>query len=231
MRSFVSALLLLPAGIVLMMALSGCATGVDIRGDDSSAFFPFVRVSVPLVSDAAKADETPETASSSRGKVLRQGLLALDLETMRVRGNDENPSRRRIFTLSYATLALRGSTRPAWLGGLYFEGLAGLQRAVIDSTSEIGVIRDVNDRATGWLIGIGAGYAFSDRLTVHARSQAGLVGPLSDVASREVMATYWFNRHAALSGGYRWCEYSNEFFSAKVDFQWSGPAVGLELAF
>jgi len=217
------------AGILILTMLaslsvfSGCNGDIHVRGNDNDAFFPFVRVSVPFVRDDPKAD-----GSGSR-PALPQGNLALDLDAMTVRGYDDDPTRQRLFTLDYTALILRGSTRPRWLGGLYFEALAGLHQTDLVSTSDIAL--DLTAQEAGWLIGLGAGYAFSDRLTLHVRTQAGTVGAPGAIDIQEAMATYWFNRHAALSAGYRSCTYFNELGIFGFEFVWRGPAAGLTLSF
>ena len=222
---------ILLATVLLSLPLcSGCNGDIHVRGNDNDAFFPFVRVSVPIIRDVPKSEkQTPESERSRSLPALPQGNLAIDLDAMTVRGNDEDPARQRVFTLDYMALALRGSTRPRWLGGLYFEALAGLHRTDLESTSAIG--GDLTAQEAGWLIGLGAGYAFSDRMTVHVRSQAGTVGVPGTIDIQEAMATYWFNRHAALSAGYRSCAYFNELGIIGFDFRWRGPAAGLALSF
>jgi hypothetical protein len=221
---------LLVAALAPLLLLGGCNGGIDIRGNDNDAFFPFVRVSVPIIRDVPQSGEpSPEAGGARTVPALPQGNLAIDFDAMTVRGHDDDPTRQRDFSLHYEALILRGSTRPRWLGGLYFEGLAGLHRTDLESTSPLGL--GLTAKEAGWLIGLGVGYAFSDRMTVHVRSQAGTVGAPGALALDEVMGTYWFNRHTALSAGYRSCEYFNELGIIGFDFRWRGPAAGLALSF
>jgi hypothetical protein len=226
-RAPARAFLLLLTATASLAFLGGCAGGIDIRGNDNDAFFPFVRVSVPIIRDVPKSE--PEGGASSSVPALPQGNLAIDFDAMTVKGHDDDPARQRDFSLNYAAVILRGSTRPRWLGGLYFEALAGLHRTDGESTSPIGP--DMTVQEFGWLIGGGAGYAFNDRMTVHVRAHAGTVGAPGALAIREVMGTYWFNRHVALSAGYRSCKYFNELGIIGFDFNWRGPAAGLTFSF
>ena len=225
--------MLLGAGIVLSLGmLSGCAELLEqthVAGTDNDAFFPFIRGSIVLSRDKQADAASPDApATRSAGPSLQQGNVALDIDLARVEGEDTSAARQRTFDLNFYSLALRGSTRPEQLWGLYLEGLVGLHHSDLTSRSPIGA--QATDDETGLYIGFGAGYAFTDRATVHMRSTAGTLAS-GAVAMQEVLATYWFTRHVGLSGGYRSWQYANELIIVGYDFRWRGPAAGLVVAF
>jgi hypothetical protein len=226
--------MLVGAGIALSLGmLAGCAELLEqthVAATDNEAFFPFVRASVILSRDEKKVSDAVLPGASDRrsDRSLRQGNVALDFDLSHVGGKDNDPAGDRTFDLNVYSLAVRGSTRPGWLGGIYLEGLAGFHLVALDSKSSRGM--DITADEGGFLMGFGIGYAFTENATVHMRSSAGST-TAGALAMREILATYWFTPRLGLSAGYRSWEYFNEIGIVGFDFHWRGPAAGLVVAF